>query len=268
MAAWVAELRSEGLSASRVRQAAHLLGSILGEAVKNNMIARNAVEGIELPRLTSRPRRFLDHDQVARLAAASGDSDVIVLVLAYCGLRWGELAALRVRNLDLLRSRIDVDQAVSDVDGHLIVGAPKSHQARSVAVPRFLRDRLAEHVNGRGRDDLVFISPRGDMLRVNNWRRSVFDDAAASVGLVGFTPHELRHTAASLAIASGASVKAVQRALGHASATLTLDRYGQLFPDELDSVATALDQAVTRHVVPQARPAADVLPLDGSARSR
>ena len=60
--------------------------------------------------------------------------------------------------------------------------------------------------------------------------------------LAGFTPHELKHTAASLAITAGASVKAVQRMLGHASATLTLDRYGHLFGDELDSVADRLDQ--------------------------
>ena len=57
------------------------------------------------------------------------------------------------------------------------------------------------------------------------------------------TPHELRHTAASLAIAAGASIKGVQSMLGHASATLTLDRYGHLFEGELDAVADRLDAA-------------------------
>lgn len=71
----------------------------------------------------------------------------------------------------------------------------------------------------------------------------MFDPAAREVGLEGLVPHELRHTAASLAIASGASVKGVQAMLGHASATLTLDRYGHLFGDELDAVADRIDAA-------------------------
>jgi len=78
---------------------------------------------------------------------------------------------------------------------------------------------------------------------VQNFRRSHFDRAAAAAGLEGLVPHELRHTAASLAIASGASIKGVQSMLGHASAAMTLDRYGHLFGDELDAVADRMDAA-------------------------
>lgn len=80
-------------------------------------------------------------------------------------------------------------------------------------------------------------------LALKNFRRRAFDRAAAEVGLIGLTPHELRHTAASLAIGAGATIKGVQSMLGHASATLTLDRYGHLFGDELDAVAERLDAA-------------------------
>jgi len=73
------------------------------------------------------------------------------------------------------------------------------------------------------------------------------------VGLSGLVPHELRHTAASLAIASGASVKAVQSMLGHASAAMTLDRYGHLYEDELDAVADRVDEAATRILADSAR---------------
>lgn len=73
----------------------------------------------------------------------------------------------------------------------------------------------------------------------------VFDEASAAVGLDGLTPHALRHTAASLAIAAGADVKVVQQMLGHKSPTMTLDLYGQLFPDRLDTVADAMDAART-----------------------
>ena len=74
----------------------------------------------------------------------------------------------------------------------------------------------------------------------------MFGPAAAAIGVAELTPHELRHTAASLAVAEGANVKAVQRMLGHASAAMTLDVYADLFEDDLDQVAERLDQAATR----------------------
>jgi integrase len=73
----------------------------------------------------------------------------------------------------------------------------------------------------------------------------VFDPAECAAGLDGLTPHALRHTAASLAIASGANVKVVQTMLGHKSATMTLDLYGHLFDDQLDEIADAMDAART-----------------------
>jgi len=76
-----------------------------------------------------------------------------------------------------------------------------------------------------------------------NFRRDVFDDVAAEAGLEGLTPHELRHTAASLAVSSGANVKAVQRMLGHASAAMTLDVYSGLFDDDLDGLRERMDEA-------------------------
>jgi integrase len=116
---------------------------------------------------------------------------------------------------------------------------------------------LKEQVAGKGPDDLVFTSPHGGVLRVGNFRRDCWDTASVAVGLgelvdvedsdakryVGLHPHELRHTAASLAIAAGATIKSVQTMLGHASAAMTLDRYGHLFDDELDTVANRLDAA-------------------------
>ncbi len=132
---------------------------------------------------------------------------------------------------------------MTEVGGRAVFGPPKTHQARSVPVPAFLRDLLTEHVADLNADTLVFSAPRGGVLRVGNFRRRWFDEAARTVGLEGFVPHELRHTAASLAIAAGASVKGVQSMLGHASATLTLDRYGHLFGDELDAVAERIDAA-------------------------
>jgi integrase len=94
---------------------------------------------------------------------------------------------------------------------------------------------------GKPPDALIFVSRRGAVLRNLNFRRDDFDPAATAVGLDGLTPHELRHTAASLAVSAGANVKAVQRMLGHASAAMTLDVYSGLFEDDLDGVAERLD---------------------------
>ena len=110
-------------------------------------------------------------------------------------------------------------------------------------VPRFLRDDLTGHLVGRDPEEFVFPSRTGGSLRVGNFRRDRFDRAAVAVGLAGRVPHELRRTAASLATASGASIKGVQSMLGHASAAMTLDRYGHLLGDELDAVAERMDAA-------------------------
>ena len=120
-------------------------------------------------------------------------------------------------------------------------------------MPRFLVDDLAAQTAGKAATDLVFTAPEGGVLRVGNFRRRHFDRAAREVGLDGLTPHELRHTAASLAIASGASVKSVQRMLGHASAAMTLDVYSGLFDDDLDAVAERLDAAHVPPACPEAK---------------
>lgn len=88
---------------------------------------------------------------------------------------------------------------------------------------------------GKKPDDLIFAAPEGGVLRVSNWRRRVFNKAvkrlvAKDATFPVVTPHDLRHTAASLAISAGANVKAVQTMLGHKSAAITLDTYTDLFP--------------------------------------
>jgi integrase len=145
-------------------------------------------------------------------------------------MRWGEVAALRVHHVDLARARIEVSQSVEEINGRNVGGTPESHQTRWLPVPKLFLEGLEQQVAGKAPDDLVFPSPKGTFLRVANFRRGYFDRAAASIGQPGLCPHELRHTAASLAIAGGATVKSVQRMLGHASATLTLDRYGTCSP--------------------------------------
>ena len=100
---------------------------------------------------------------------------------------------------------------------------------------------MAEHIGGKAPEDQVFPASRGGYLRSSNFRRGCWDKATVTVGLGGLVPHELRHTAASLAIRSGANIKVVQTMMGHASATMTWDLYGHLYDDDLNNVAERLD---------------------------
>lgn len=258
---WVAAMRAKGLSASRTRQAYHLLTSMLDDAVKDSRLTRNTAAGVDLPRLPRSERRYLTHAQLADLADGCGPHRLLVLVLGYTGLRWGEAVAIRVRRMDPLRGRIEIVESAVDVDGKMIFGPPKTHQHRAVVVPKFLRDELAQAIVGTSPDDLVFPSRVGTPLRVQNVRRGWFDRAAVAAGVPGLTPHELRHTAASLAIASGANYKVVQSMLGHRSAAMTLDLYGHLFGDDLDAVADRMDAARADILLTRRSLSADVVDI-------
>jgi integrase len=244
---WVSDL-AVSLSPATVIKVHRVLSLILALAVRDDRIARNPCDGCTLPRVADGEYRYLTHEQVHELADACGRTHtpyrLVVLFLAYTGLRWGEMAALRVRRVDPLRRRVLVAESVTLVNGVQTWGTPKGHDRRSVGVPRFLMDALAEHLAGKQPEDLVFPAVNGGALRSQVFQRAVLTGAAAEIGVPGLHPHELRHTAASLAIASGADVKVVQQMLGHKSATMTLDLYGHLFEDRLDDVADRLDQAV------------------------
>lgn len=249
--AWTANLMNGGLAAATVRKVHRVLSLALDLAVEDKRLAVNPAGNVKIARPKVAPRRYLTHQQVDVLASAAGElGKPVVLTLAYCGLRWGELAALEVGDVSLATAKIRVRQSVTEVAGKLLWGEPKSHQHRSVPVPAFLVPLLKERTDGRTADDLVFPAAGGGVLRYRVARRSWFNDAVIAADCPeGFHPHELRHTAASLAISAGANVKAVQKMLGHGSAAMTLDTYSDLFPDDLDAVAVSLDRARSQAIV-------------------
>lgn len=201
---------------------------------------------IDLPKQTLARRRYLTLRQVEALADASEEGRDVILTLAYCGLRIGELAALRKWHVDMLRLRFRIEASVTEVNGKLVWSSPKDHQRRSVPFSRFLTEPLSVRLAGLEDEDLVFPAARGEVLRVRVMRRGWFDAAAAEIGVPGLTPHELRHTAASLAVSEGASILSVQRMLGHDKPSTTLDVYSDLFDEDLDGVADRLADARER----------------------
>lgn len=247
-----ASLSQRPKSATVVIRAHGVLASVLEVAVRDRRIAHNPARGVDLPRKGRKPHRYLTHAEVEQLAeAAGGERATVIRVAAYTGLRWGELTGLRVRDVDPLRRRLAVNENAVRVGAEVHVGSPKTHELRSVGFPAFLALPLAKLCEGKPRDALVFGGGLDYLQRprTSGASRSWFVRALDDAGLERMTIHDLRHTAASLAIASGANVKAVQRMLGHASAAMTLDVYADLFDDDVDAVSSALDQARARAIV-------------------
>ncbi|GAA3278943.1 tyrosine-type recombinase/integrase [Nesterenkonia halobia] len=239
---WVNELVDSGMAGGTVRKTFGVLNGVLTQAVKTKRLAMNPAADVMLPRQDIKRRRYLSGVQVEALASAAGERAPIVHVLAYAGLRFGELAALKRGAVDPARRRFRIEESVTEVDGQLVWSEPKDHQRRSVPWPDFLDGEISASIEGKTDDDLLFPSPSGGVLRVRNMRRAWFDAAAAEAGFPGLTPHEMRHTAASLAVSAGASVLALQRILGHDKPSTTLDVYSDLFDEDLDFVAERLSE--------------------------
>lgn len=243
---WINALRKTGMAGGTVRKVHGVLSGVLKAAIKGRRLAVNPAAEVELPRQDMKRRQYLSGIQVEALVRAAGDRAVIVEVLAFCGLRFGELAALKAGMVDQVRRRLRIEESVTEVNGELVWSEPKDHQRRTVPWPKFLDDEITAAMKGKAPDDLLFPAPGGGALRVRNLRRDWFDGAAEAAGVKGLTPHELRHTAASLAVSAGASVLALQRMLGHDKPSTTLDVYSDLFDEDLDLVADRLAEVRAR----------------------
>ena len=171
---WVG-LLSRSLGASMVRQVVLVLSGVLKFAIRDGRMVRNPCDEIQLPRIVKKKRGYLNHAQVRALADQCGDHGDIVLFLSYTGLRWGEMAGLRVERLDVARKRVDVSEAVSEPRGVITWGTPKNHESRSVPFPEFLLPVLVARCAGKNRDSLIFAGADGGVLRSSNFRNRVYE---------------------------------------------------------------------------------------------
>jgi integrase len=256
---WVAQLARDGgkdgvpLGAASIQAAMYVLRGALAVALEDGALKSNPAAGIKLPTRQHVKRGYLTNRQVDCLASHMyrHNDRVAVWFLAYTGLRFGEMAALTLADVDMLRRRVNVTHATAEVAGKVLTSDPKTHERRSVPFPAFLADDLSRLMVGKSQTDYVFTSQdEVSVFRVSTWRPRQFAAALKACQEIDRTmphvsPHDLRHTAASLAIRAGANVKAVQRMLGHKSAAMTLDTYADLFEDDLDDVAERMDRAAT-----------------------
>jgi integrase len=241
----VNRLMAEGLSASSIRNALLPVRAIYRNALALDEVAVNPTTGVQLPAVRGRRERIASPAEAAELITALPKQDRALWATAlYAGLRSGELQALADEAVDLDKNLIHVQWSWDPKVGRV---APKSRAGRrTVPVARALRLHLLEHQVARGRRGGLFFS-RPDGKPFSN--QAVSQRATRTWIAAGLEPiglHDCRHTFASLMIAAGVNAKTLAAFMGHASITITLDRYGHLFPGSEDEAAGLLDAYLER----------------------
>ena len=248
--AWVSGL---DLAPSTVSVVYGKLSAVFRAAVEDRLLAHSpCTRSMKLPRPAGARVVPMSPEQVAAMTDAVGDRyRALLVLLAGTGMRGGEALGLTEDRVDFLRRQIVINrQLVTNVGSLPTFGLCKTESSvRTIPAPDLVLAELARHFEkyGTGTDGLLFTDSKGDPIRRNAlghvWRRG-----AEKAGVVGFTPHDLRHYAASVMIEAGCSVKVVQHHLGHAKASTTLDTYAHLWPDSEDTTRRVLDAGLARVV--------------------
>lgn len=240
-------MMAEGLGASTIRNALMPLRAVYRSALALDEVAVNPTTGVQLPAVRGRRERIASPPEAAQLLAALPASERALWATAmYAGLRSGELQALTDEFVDLDRNELEIRWSWDPKVGRV---APKSRAGeRRVPIPAALRRHLLQHRLARGRRGGLFFgrpdgrpfSNQGTTQRAERcWKRA---------GLEPIGLHDCRHTFASLMIAAGVNAKALSTFMGHASVTITLDRYGHLFPGSGVEAASLLDAYLERAI--------------------
>jgi integrase len=219
---------------STTRRIYAVLRAILNAAVDADLIGRSPCRGVKLPTVEQRTRPVITAAELRSLAdEIAAEHRVIPYLGALLGLRWGEIAALRVGRLDLLRGTLTVAEGVIEVRGVQHFGPPKSAMGRrTIALPHALSEMLSAHLSARGLtaatpDAFVFADGKGGALRYSNWRRRVWLPTTQAAGLAGLEFHDLRRANATEMLRSGVDLRTAQTRLGHSDPRLTIGTYAQ-----------------------------------------
>ncbi len=226
-----------------------LLRTVLGDAVDEELIARNPVriKGAGTKR-RERELRVLTIDELDKIVTAiPARYECLVLLGAWCAMRFGELAALRRSDLDLKNGVVHIRQAVTTVDGETIVGRPKSDAGhRAVSIPPHIIPALRQHMKTHasfGRDGLVFPTASGTGYLASSTVHRVFDRAKVKAGRPDVRLHDLRHFGAIMAARSGATLGELQQRLGHTTAQAAMI-YQSAISERPTQIAAALSALV------------------------
>ncbi len=246
---WVAAMRTEGLSASRIRQAYRVLSQIMASAVDNDLIPQTPCRGVRLPRMPqTEPHIVTPLEASGIVRAAEKPHDLLVALLAFAGLRVGEAFALRRSDVDVAGDLLLVDENLAEANGALVFDTPKSHQKRLLRLAPSLAKRLGAYLEELpgGEDALLFTTPAGKPLRYNQWRKAYFDPAVSAAGLTDVTPHDLRASHGTW-VADRYGVMTAAHRLGHSNTSVTTRHYARPVAGRDDQVAEASDAWFSGH---------------------
>jgi integrase len=232
-------VEDEPLSASSINKTLKVLAQVLDDAIEYGYLSENSARGKRRRLKASKPKRtWLEPDEASALISAAGDHRALLTTMILSGLRVGELAALRWRNIDLARGRLTVEDAKTDAG------------RREVDLSPSLLDVLKLHradADYSEPDDFVFPTRNRTMRQRSNITRQILrpaieaaNKARAKAGLpaiVGVTNHSLRRTFASLLYEAGASPAYVMSQMGHTSSSLALEVYARKMERKRDTGA-------------------------------
>ena len=249
-----------GLAPSTVRITHKIVHKALADAVRLGYLAANPADRAAPPRVVQATAGTVLGPEEARrlLEAARGDRLEALVVLALTtGMRQGELLALRWRDVDLDGGTVRVTGTLVRLDGEYRIQEPKTASSRravklgelaSAALRAHRQRQLEERLRaGPAWHDLDLVFCREDGYYLNA-RSAVkwLDELLKRAGIRKVRFHDLRHTAATLALASGVDVRTTGALLGHASAKMTLDVYSHALPGAAAAAAAAIDAALRR----------------------
>jgi integrase len=239
--AWIAELDR---SPATVDAALTLLRSVLTAAVEDRLIPSNPAKSrsVRAPRRTSKRKHVWAADHLVGVSEAIGpDWRALVAVGVGCGLRQGELFALKLGDVDFLRRELHVDRQLQWKGGQPFYRAPKGDKTRVVPLPDFVGVALAEHVKRFPDREHLFGQPTK-----LDWNNDVWKPALRAAGIPDTAEngcHVMRHTFASELLAAGVSIASVSQWLGHSSPAITLRVYSHHVPGSDDRGRRVLDEA-------------------------
>jgi len=239
---------SARLAPRTVRRAHGVLRSLCAYAEMTDRIGRSPCRNVKLPRVQPLERSMPLPEDLARLVAAMDESNRPMVYLgAVLGLRFSEVAGLRVGRMDLGSGSVSVNETITrDSQGRPVFDAPKSAASRrTIALPAPLRELLGDHLRRRGlteadSDALVFVSPEGGPLRYANWRNRVWSPAREAAGLPNLGFHDLRRAMATALVEDRTDMKTTQVRMGHSDSRLTLALYAQAVPEADQAAADRL----------------------------
>lgn len=267
---WLNDEIAAGIAPTSVHRHYRLIRRVLQVAIEKEKLLRNPCERVSPPKMPKTEMTFLTWEESVALAEATKERFRAMVYLAVdSGMRWSELVGLRRARLDVRRGKVRVtDQLVRLEAGEWLRKEPKTAASfRSISISSVTAELLADHLDrfsNPGVDGLVFPNGAGNPIIQSSFHTHFWKPAKAAAG-VECRFHDLRHTSVALAISEGAHPKAIQSRMGHATISITLDRYGHLFPELDEAIAVSFGERLAAARVARAADKTVVQALFGTS---